>query len=116
MESMQPLMSDGKDAQPAQARRNPGIDLLRGLSILFVILNHLGLRIPLKKTALADVLPPWLLSRLNYNGYEAVFVFFVISGFLIAGNALQRWVAWSGSICVRSMHVASPASCPACWC
>jgi peptidoglycan/LPS O-acetylase OafA/YrhL len=91
MESMQPLMTDGKDSQPAQARRNPGIDLLRGLSILFVILNHLGLRIPLKKTALADVLPPWFLSRLNYNGYEAVFVFFVISGFLIAGNALQRW-------------------------
>lgn len=71
--------------------RNPGIDLLRGLSILFVILNHIGLRIPLKKTVLADVLPTWFLSRLNYNGYEAVFVFFVISGFLIAGNALQRW-------------------------
>jgi peptidoglycan/LPS O-acetylase OafA/YrhL len=91
IESMQPLVTDVKDSQPAQTRRNPGIDLLRGLSILFVILNHLGLRIPLKKTALADVLPPWFLSRLNYNGYEAVFVFFVISGFLIAGNALQRW-------------------------
>lgn len=90
-ESMQSLMTGRKDAQPAPAHRNPGIDLLRGLSILFVILNHLGLRIPLKKTALADVLPPWFLSRLNYNGYEAVFVFFVISGFLIAGNALQRW-------------------------
>ena len=74
-----------------RSSRNSGIDLLRGLSILFVILNHLGLRIPLKKTALADVLPGWFLSRLNYNGYEAVFVFFVISGFLIAGNALQRW-------------------------
>ena len=73
------------------AARNPGIDLLRGLSILFVILNHLGLRIPLKQTALADVLPAWFLSRLNYNGYEAVFVFFVISGFLITGIALQRW-------------------------
>jgi peptidoglycan/LPS O-acetylase OafA/YrhL len=91
MESTQPLMIDGKDSLAAQTRRNPGIDLLRGLSILFVILNHLGLRIPLKKTALAEVLPPWFLSRLNYNGYEAVFVFFVISGFLIAGNALQRW-------------------------
>jgi peptidoglycan/LPS O-acetylase OafA/YrhL len=76
--------------QPA-ASRNPGIDLLRGLSIVFVILNHIGLRIPLKKTMLADVLPTWFLSRLNYNGYEAVFVFFVISGFLITGNALQRW-------------------------
>ena len=73
--------------------RNAGIDLLRGLAIVFVLLNHLGLpmRIPLKATALADVLPLRLLQALNYNGYEAVFVFFVISGFLIAGNALQRW-------------------------
>nr|WP_280518366.1 acyltransferase [Rhodanobacter sp. B2A1Ga4] len=65
--------------------------MLRGLAIVLVVFNHLGLRIPLKTTALADVLPAWLLSRLNYNGYEAVFVFFVISGFLIAGNALRRW-------------------------
>jgi len=65
--------------------------VLRGLAIVLVVFNHLGLRIPLKQTALADVLPAWFLSRLNYNGYEAVFVFFVISGFLIAGNALRRW-------------------------
>ena len=58
---------------------------------MLVVFNHLGLRIPLKQTALAEVLPACLLSRLNYNGYEAVFVFFVISGFLIAGNALRRW-------------------------
>jgi len=70
--------------------RNSGIDLLRGLSILLVVLHHIGLRIPLKKTLLAEVLPKGLLSGLNYNGYEAVFIFFVISGFLIAGNVLRR--------------------------
>lgn len=81
------------EAGGAPAARNAGIDLLRGLAIVFVLLNHLGLpmRIPLKATALADVLPVRLLQALNYNGYEAVFVFFVISGFLIAGNALERW-------------------------
>jgi peptidoglycan/LPS O-acetylase OafA/YrhL len=73
--------------------RNPGIDLLRGLAIVFVLLNHLGLpmRLPLKTSVLADLLPVRLLQALNYNGYEAVFVFFVVSGFLIAGNALERW-------------------------
>jgi len=76
---------------PASAPRNVGIDLLRGLAIVLVIFNHIGIRIPLKKTALADLLPARFLSDLNYNGYEAVFVFFVISGFLITGNALRRW-------------------------
>lgn len=71
-------------------RRNTGIDLLRGFSILLVVLHHIGLRIPLRKTALLDVLPKKLLSALNFNGYEAVFIFFVISGFLITSNALRR--------------------------
>jgi peptidoglycan/LPS O-acetylase OafA/YrhL len=74
----------------ASLGRNDGIDLLRGLAIVLVVFNHLGLRIPLKTSALAAFLPERLLVALNYNGYEAVFVFFVISGFLIAGNALRR--------------------------
>lgn len=71
--------------------RNAGIDFLRGLSILLVMLNHIGIRLRLAQGVLAGHAPKELLNDLTFNGSEAVYIFFVISGFLITTNALMRW-------------------------
>lgn len=77
--------------KPSAPLRNAGIDLLRGIAILLVVMQHIGIRIPLNKSVLASFLPKWLLNGLVFNGYDAVFIFFVISGFLITSNTLARW-------------------------
>jgi peptidoglycan/LPS O-acetylase OafA/YrhL len=84
--------------------RNPGIDLLRGLSILLVILNHIGIRIGLMDGVLAGMLPKQALTDLMFNGSEGVIIFFVISGFLIATNSMQRWGSL-GAMDVRAFYV-----------
>ena len=78
------------DSGGVNQRRNSGIDVLRGLSILLVGLHHIGLRVPLAATQLSGLLPHWLLQGLNFNGSEAVIVFFVISGFLITRRSQER--------------------------
>jgi peptidoglycan/LPS O-acetylase OafA/YrhL len=77
---------------PATARlpRNHGIDLLRGIAIILVVVHHIGIRIPLKQSVLADYVPKWVISALMYSGNDAVLMFFVISGFLIANHVIAR--------------------------
>jgi peptidoglycan/LPS O-acetylase OafA/YrhL len=71
--------------------RNQGIDVLRGLAILSVILLHINTLVPFSDTLLGQSLPATLYKILFWSGYYGVCVFFVISGFLITTTSLNRW-------------------------
>lgn len=69
----------------------PGIDLLRGLCIVAVVLHHINLRIHFHESGLGKLLGPAAGRVLFWSGYYGVIVFFVISGFLITTWSLKRW-------------------------
>jgi peptidoglycan/LPS O-acetylase OafA/YrhL len=76
---------------PQIGRRYAVIDVVRGVSILLVILLHVQLRIPMEKTGLFQAAPVELWRFLFRNGNDGVRMFFVVSGFLITSTSLQRW-------------------------
>jgi peptidoglycan/LPS O-acetylase OafA/YrhL len=71
--------------------RLAGVDVLRGLCILSVVLHHIHLRFTTSKLPVNDVLPATLNQVLFWSGLYAVIAFFVISGFLITGLSIRRW-------------------------
>lgn len=73
------------------ATRDDRIDMLRGLSILLVLLHHFNIAYPLRDMPLAGLSGGTLLHTIARNGSYGVTIFFVISGFLITRNALERW-------------------------
>ena len=81
----------GRGATVPVERRHDVIDLLRGVSILLVILLHVQIRIPLQHTPLFEAAPQALWRLLCRSGNDGVRMFFVISGFLITTNSLRRW-------------------------
>lgn len=75
--------------------RNYKIDLLRGVSILLVLIHHFNIPYKLHDTFLGIQIGGESLSTLiARNGNYGVTMFFVISGFLITQHTLQR----SGSL------------------
>ena len=71
--------------------RLAGVDVLRGLCVLLVVLHHINLRFVLSHFPVQGALPATLAQVLFWSGYYAVVAFFVISGFLITGLSLRRW-------------------------
>ncbi|MGC1523736.1 MAG: acyltransferase family protein, partial [Steroidobacteraceae bacterium] len=66
--------------------RLDGVDILRGLAILFVLMNHVNMRLFLAKIPYAQGLPSQLVSSLVWNGQYGVQMFFAVSGFLITST------------------------------
>lgn len=86
------------------APRNARIDLLRGVSILLVLLHHFNIAYPLRDTALARVLGWDTIHAIVRNGNYGVTMFFAISGYLITSNARRRWGSL-GALDVRAFYV-----------
>ncbi|HKV46823.1 MAG TPA: acyltransferase [Candidatus Acidoferrales bacterium] len=75
--------------------RIDGIDVLRGLSIIAVLLLHINLRLPINKT-FGQHWSPSIVNDIGRNGHNGVLVFFAISGFLITTMCLRRWQSLDG--------------------
>jgi peptidoglycan/LPS O-acetylase OafA/YrhL len=73
--------------------RNFGLDVLRGLAILLVMTHHLALpfRLPLFDGLAEEWLGRRVVGALSYSGQWAVYLFFVLSGFLIARRCIEQY-------------------------
>ncbi len=87
------MMAEGvSSAAPARSwTRLDGVDLLRGLAIFLVLMNHVNMRLVLAHIPYSKGLPHQLVSSLVWNGQPGVQIFFAVSGFLITATALRRW-------------------------
>jgi peptidoglycan/LPS O-acetylase OafA/YrhL len=98
-------MPSGGSTKPAHSwTRLDGVDVLRGLAILFVLMNHVNIRLMQAKVDYTRGLPAQLVSSLVWNGQLGVQIFFAVSGFLINSTTLQRWGSLS-RVSVRNFYL-----------
>jgi peptidoglycan/LPS O-acetylase OafA/YrhL len=83
--------------------RLDGVDLLRGLAIFLVLMNHVNMRLCLAEIPYRRGLPAQLVSSLVWNGQYGVQIFFAVSGFLITSTSIRRWGSLSG-VSVRDFY------------
>lgn len=85
------MSSAGNDVRASIWKRLDGIDLLRGLAIFFVLMNHVNMRLLIARIPYSKGLPAQLVHSLVWNGQLGVQMFFAVSGFLITSITLRRW-------------------------
>ena len=84
--------------------RLDGVDLLRGLAIFFVLMNHVNMRLLFAHVPYTRGLPQQLVHTLVWNGQRGVQIFFAVSGFLITSTTLRRWGRLS-QVSIRDFYV-----------
>ena len=85
-------MIPAKSANPIHSwARLDGVDFLRGLAILSVLMNHVNMQLRGAGVPYTKGLPHQLVASLVWNGQRGVQIFFVVSGFLITSTSLHRW-------------------------
>jgi peptidoglycan/LPS O-acetylase OafA/YrhL len=94
-----------KDEQQAVTPRFDGVDVLRGFSILSVVLLHIWLRMRFAGFGIGHWLPQWVAYRIFRNGDNGVTVFFAVSGFLITLTSLRRFGTLAGMQAARFYRI-----------
>ena len=94
----------GSSADDTFRRRLQGVDVLRALAILFVLMNHVNMRLRFARIPYTDGLPEQLVTSLVWNGQRGVQIFFAVSGFLITAMSLRRWESLS-RVSVRGFYL-----------
>jgi peptidoglycan/LPS O-acetylase OafA/YrhL len=85
------MSSADSRTRTSDQKRLDGIDLLRGLAIFFVLMNHVNMRLLIARIPYTKGLPAQLVHSLVWNGQFGVQMFFAVSGFLITSITLRRW-------------------------